>query len=73
MNLRIFTGLIHELRVKLDIVKAGLAPPKIANQIEQSLNGSKSEKKRQKVIDRIVLSEFNTINIARVQGAVVEP
>mmetsp|Transcript_17816 Transcript_17816/g.23972 ORF Transcript_17816/g.23972 Transcript_17816/m.23972 type:complete len:126 (+) Transcript_17816:635-1012(+) len=34
LNLRIFAGLLHELRIKLDIAKAGLAPAKIMHQID---------------------------------------
>ena len=33
LNLRIFIELIHELRIKLDITKAGLVPDKIQSMI----------------------------------------
>lgn len=72
MNLRIFVSLIHELRVKLDIAKAGLAPIKIVHQIEDGLSKENQDIKRKERMERIILSEFNTINLARVQGAIVE-
>ena len=38
LNLRIFMGLIHELRVKLDIAKAGLAPEKTMRLIDLGMD-----------------------------------
>mmetsp|Transcript_9017 Transcript_9017/g.10611 ORF Transcript_9017/g.10611 Transcript_9017/m.10611 type:complete len:157 (+) Transcript_9017:287-757(+) len=80
INLRIFNGLIHELRIKFDIFKAGLGPEKIMSLIDydgppssafQSM-GEKGQKKRQMRIERIVFSEFNTINMAKVQSAILQ-
>jgi len=40
LNLRILMSLIHELRVKLDIAKAGLAPEKTMRQIDFGVDES---------------------------------
>ena len=43
LNLRIFISLIHELRVKLDITKAGLAPEKTMRLIELGIDDRGSD------------------------------
>ena len=71
INLRILIDLIHELRVKLDITKAGLVPPKIQSQINAGDSGEIKDEERARRIEKIVLSEFSTINLAKVKGAIV--
>ena len=68
LNLRIFIDLINELRVKLDIIKAGLVPDKIKSLINASQeDNEEAEKKRQqRMIEKIILSEFSTISLAKV-------
>ena len=76
LNLRIFTELLRELRIKLDITKAGLSPEKIKSIIEARIDDKTDIGENHSVmkrrIERIVLSEFNTIHIAKVQGAILK-
>lgn len=78
MNLRIFAGLIKELRIKYDIYKEGLAPDKVMRNINFGLSSdffSQGKKpgrdaaKRKSRIENIVFQEFNMINMARVMSA----
>ena len=82
INIRIFVGLVHELRVKLDIFRAGLGPERITRKINFGLDKERKPKrsnlyevskdmfrtdiKRQKRSEDIVLKEFSMINLSRV-------
>lgn len=74
INIRIFTGLVQELRIKFDITSAGLAAEKTMRKVNQGLKlASKSDskvskglKKQRQRVERIVLKEFNMINMSRV-------
>ena len=80
-NLAIFTTLIRELRIKLDITKEGLGPDKVNRAINFGLQPDAlcneetvivNKLKRAKKIEQIILKDFNTINITRVQNALKE-
>ncbi len=75
VNIRILVGLMHELRIKLDYVKAGLAAEKTMRLVNQGLDDPQKDKakmqlKRKQRIERMVLREFNLINLSRVQTAI---
>ena len=75
-NFKVFTILLKELRIKLDVLKEGLGPSKYNRTInfglEQKKNSSslKSNKKsdaiRKKRIEQLVFKDFNMINISRI-------
>lgn len=84
INIKIFWGLIRELRLKLDIFKVGLGPDKTMMAIDLGLDidyenfntdnsyeAAKNRQKRVKRIEKAVLIEFSTINISRVHDALV--
>ena len=79
INLKIFSGLIKEMRIKLDITKAGLGAEKTMRAIENGLDiivdgsddSNSAEVERQRRIEEIILKEFNMINITCVQIALL--
>ena len=75
LNLRIFCGLVQELRTKLDITKEGVGPDKAMQIVNFGLKEASRRQKvkndavRQHRIEKIVLQEFNMLNMSRVQSA----
>ena len=74
INLRVFSGLIRELHIRLELTKEGLAPEKVKRKINFGIRPkderAKTKLKRLQRIEKEVLAEFNMINLARVQSAI---
>ena len=72
-NFRVFTTLLKELRIKLDVIKDDLGPYKDSRTVNFGLekkSGKKSEAIRKKRIERLVFKDFNLINISRINDAI---
>ena len=79
-NLKEFTILLKELRIKLDVLKEGLGPYKFNRIINFGLepkkkssslrSNKKSDAIRKKRIEQLVFKDFNTINISRIIDAI---
>ena len=73
INIRILKDLIKELRIRLDITKQGLCPDKVTRIINFGLDSKEFQGRdeeiqatKQQRIERIILKEFNYINIRHI-------
>jgi len=70
-NLRVFLGLMHELRMKLEIAKSGHLAEKAMRKVDGGADPSseRAAMRRQQRIERLIMKEFNMINVARIKEA----
>ena len=72
-NFKVFTTLLKELRIKLDVIKKELGPDKFSRDVnfgQEKKSSKKSAAIRKKRIEQLVFKDFNLINISRINEAI---
>ena len=72
-NFKVFTTLLKELRIKLDVIKSELGPDKFSRDVnfgQEKKSSRKSAAIRKKRIEQLVFKDFNLINISRINEAI---